>query len=287
VTSTSAVTTCSDRWQVFSTADHEQELYHFDIGLLHAWSKSHSQAILLNDKWEFGRRFQYKYSNLSLPLLISLLRKSLNHPYIFFTTEFITCLLRYSSIIQNTSLFLWPHRSSNRISVCFVIMQFFRSPHHFVSTELSQSSLCFVTAALSHSPLRFVTTALLNSSLCLSVFLAQHYYSSGVFVLLLQHCRRHLSVAWPQHSWGLLSVYVTAACLVSPLSVVCFFTQHYSSHPSVSLVTEEFLFKSLVLPYTLWKLSRVFLYRWSINNCSRVCPRTFSPELCVQPPHCG
>ena len=155
--------------------------------------------------------------------------KGLNHPSIFFwgggvTTEFITCLLRYSSIIPNTSLFLWPHRSSNRISVSFVIIQFFRSPHHFVSTQLSQSSLRFVTAALSQSPLCFVTTALLNSSLCLSVFfLAQHYYSSGVFVSLLQHCRSHLSVAWPQHSWGLLSVYVTAACLVSPLSVVCFF----------------------------------------------------------------
>jgi hypothetical protein len=79
---------------------------------------------------------------------------------------------------------------------------------------------------------------LLSASL---FFLAQHYYSSGVFVLMLQHCRSHLSVAWPQHSWGLLSVYVTAACLVSPLFVVCFFfKQHYSSHPSVSLVTEEF-----------------------------------------------
>jgi hypothetical protein len=185
----SAVTTCNDRWQVFSTAEHEQKLCNFDISLLYAWSKSHSQAIVLNDKWEFGRRFHYKYSNLSLPLLISLLQKSLNHPSIFFgggvTTEFMTCLLRYSSIIPNTSLFLWPQRSSNRISVWFVVIQFFRSPHHFVSTQLSQSSLRFVTAALSQSPLCFVTKTLLNSSLCLFVFLAQHYYSSGVFVLLL------------------------------------------------------------------------------------------------------
>lgn len=134
--------------------------------------------------------------------------------------------------------FLWPQLSSNLLSVRFVIIQFFRSPHHFVSTELSLQSLLFcyrgivaVTALFCyHNIVEFISPLL-----CL---LAQRYYSSGVFVLLLQHCRSHLSVAWPQHSWGLQSVYVRAACLVSPPFV--FFTQHYSSHPSVSIVTEEF-----------------------------------------------
>jgi hypothetical protein len=69
-------------------------------------------------------------------VLISLLQKSLNRPYIFFATKFIMCLLCHRSIIQNTS-----HFCDGSVSICFVIIQLFRSPVHFVSTERSQSSL--------------------------------------------------------------------------------------------------------------------------------------------------
>ena len=178
--------------------------------------------------------FQYRYSNFLGPCFYHYFSNLQITPTFFLTTEFITRRLCYRSIIQNTSLFLWPRRSSNRLSVCFVIIQFFRSLHHFVSTELSQSSLCFVTAALSQSPLCFVTTALLNSSLCLSVdersvsilvaSLFCCYSIVEVSCLLLDRSipgASCLSVS-PQHVWCHLYFFSNAALFQSPLCFACY-----------------------------------------------------------------
>lgn len=163
--STSTVTTCSDRWQVFSTAEHKQKLCHFYTALLHAWSKSHSKAILLNDKWELARRFQYRYSNFSLSLLISLLQKSLlisllqkslNHPYIFF--------------------FFLPRNSSHASCVTAAL---FKTRPCFCDRSVLQIGSQF--ALLSYS-----------SSDRLTILLPRYFRNHLSVLLLPQHCWIHL-----------------------------------------------------------------------------------------------
>jgi hypothetical protein len=153
VTSTGTVTTCSDCWQVFSTAEHKQKLYHFAVSLLHAWGKPHSKVTLLNDKWECGRRFQCRYSCFSLFLLISLLQKSLNHPYIF--------------LARNAS------------HACYVTAALFKTRPCFCDRSVLQIVSQF--ALLSYS-----------SSDRLTILLAQNC-RSHLSVLLPQHCWIHLS----------------------------------------------------------------------------------------------
>jgi hypothetical protein len=124
-------------------------------------------------------------------------------------------------IIQTTSLFLWPQCSSNLLSVCFVIARFFRSPIHFVSTELSQSSLSlfcyhniiefislplyFVTAALIEWPVCFVAPALSNSPVCCV---------TAVFFRSPLHLLCYCSPVW---------VTFNSALFQLPLCFFCFF----------------------------------------------------------------
>lgn len=157
MTSTSAVTTCIECWQVFSTAEHKQKLslWYWCVTCL-------EQVELESDLIEWQMRI---WTEVSIQVfefffvLISLLQKSLKSPLHFFATESLQHFSKHITFFCNGSV--W---------VCFVMVQLFRSPLHFVSTELSQSCLCFVTAVLSQSPLCFVTTTLLDSSFCLSVY---------------------------------------------------------------------------------------------------------------------
>ena len=141
-----------------------------DIGVLHAWSKSHSKAILLNDKHTVEGGFSTGIRILLCPCLFHYFRNLLNHPYIIFGHEIVTCLFCYRSIIQNTCLFCYRSIIQNTCLFCY------RSALQIIS----QFALL-----------------LYSFSDRLSILLAQNCHSR-LFVLLPRNCRSHLSVLLPQ-----------------------------------------------------------------------------------------
>ena len=153
-------------WQHTVTADRFSPLLNTsksinDIGVLHAWSKSHSKAILLNDKHTVEGGFSTGIRILLCPCLFHYFRNLLNHPYIIFGHEIVTCLFCYRSIIQNTCLFCY--RSALQIISQFALLLYSFSDR-------------------------------------LSILLAQNCHSR-LFVLLPRNCRSHLSVLLPQRRW--------------------------------------------------------------------------------------
>jgi hypothetical protein len=87
---------------VFSTADHQQKLYNSGIGVLHAWSNSNTQAILVHENSDLEGGF-----NTGVLIFLSLLL------FYYFRNFHITSafFLRRNLppvcfIIQTTSLFL-------------------------------------------------------------------------------------------------------------------------------------------------------------------------------------
>jgi len=109
------------------------------------------------------------------------------------------------------------------------------------------------------SHLCFVTTALLNSSLCLSV----DERSVSILVASLFCCYSIVEFSCLLRG---RSIPGTFSLFVSPQHIWChlylFFilTQHYSSHPSISLVTEDFFLSRLSCRKPLGSLVTFFLY---------------------------